>query len=321
MAWPAQFEKVLVIGAYGALAQAFMDFVASTHHHVSLLGVDTRQPQRENTDRLRWQKIKYNRSHFEKLFRNDRFDVVFHLGRMSHTVPKAHLRELYDINVLGTQRVLELARRFHVKKTVIMSTYHVYGAMPDNPHYLLETHPLRASAKDPLLRDIVEMDQGVSSFMWHYRDEMDVVLLRPCNIIGSDIRNVMTSYLIRPYMPVAMDFKPMFQFIHKDDFAKLLAKSLSLPSGAYNVASGDSISMMKAKEILGLPFCPAPMMALDPLLRLMDIKSFIPAYFLDYLRYSCVISPESLFSELKLSSSQLTSYEALRKLKAGLKDG
>jgi UDP-glucose 4-epimerase len=70
-------------------------------------------------------------------------DVVFHLAAQVHVdMSYAEPKLTYDINVMGTQNVLEVARSCDVKKVIHTSTSEVYGSAQYVP--IDEKHPLNA---------------------------------------------------------------------------------------------------------------------------------------------------------------------------------
>ena len=69
-------------------------------------------------------------------------EVVFHLAGKVHHVPKSETeeREFYQINVAGTQNLLDAARENNVKRMIFFSTVGVYGK--DADFHGDETSPL-----------------------------------------------------------------------------------------------------------------------------------------------------------------------------------
>lgn len=220
-------KSVLIIGIAGGLAKITAGLLVKKFPGIKIIGVDSRKiADFLPIKNLQYKRIRYTRGQFEKLFRDHNFDLVLHLARMGHTQSShSQLAARLDLNLIGTQRILELSLKFNVKKLVILSTYHVYGALNDNPVFLNEEAPLRASIKYPDLRDVVEMDQIASNWAWRYKEKMETIVLRPCSIIGPQINNSMTRYLKGSYMPLPIDFNPMFQFIHEFDMAHLIIEN------------------------------------------------------------------------------------------------
>lgn len=297
-----KYKKVLVIGISGGLARLTAGLLLKENPKLEIIGIDSRPFRRDSSHptalekKIQFLQIKYTRGQFESLFRENKFDAVFHLGRLSHAqLDTMSLSERLDLNVMGTNRILDLSLKHQVKKVLILSTFHVYGALNDNPVYMSEDHPLRASIKYPELRDVVEMDQICTNWMWKYQGKIETVVLRPCNIIGPQISNTMTRYLRTPYAPVPIDFNPMFQFIHEFDMARVMIHALrKMPTGVYNIASEETISLRQAKRIVAAPIMPVPLIALQPAARFLKFAWSFPDYLLDYIKFSSIIDNTEL---------------------------
>jgi len=316
----SQVKSILIIGMAGGLAKITGGLLLKEYPNAQILGVDSRYADMFVKDsRLKFQRMRYTRSNFEKLFRNNVFDVVIHLGRISHSNanPRAHLAQRLDLNLMGTGRILELSLHFNIKKIIILSTFHVYGAFPDNPIFVKEDSLLRASIKYPELRDVVEMDQMATNWMWKYQHQMETIVLRPCNIIGPQIRNSMTQFLTTKYVPVPIDYNPMLQFIHEFDMAKSLVHCIShVPTGIYNVATNESISLREAKKAVAVPFINVPVFLIEQTAKLIN-KTFwsFPNYLIDYLKYPCVLSNSELNKYLPPHFFKYSIREALELIK------
>lgn len=269
-------KRVLIIGIAGGLAQITARLIAQERPDWKIIGIDSRSIQNcENVKNLECFKIRYSRGNFEKLFREHQFDVVYHLARLSHSKYSGQdLNKRLELSVMGTNRILDLSLRFNVKKLVVLSTFHVYGALKDNTIFIKEDAPLKASMKYPELRDVVEMDQICTNWMWKYQDKMSTVVLRPCNIIGSQISNSMSQYLTSHFALRPMDYNPVFQFIHEFDMAQVLIRSVDeLPTGIYNVSTNDFISLREALDIVGSKGIPFPISVADQMNKVLKLTN------------------------------------------------
>ncbi len=293
--------------------------ILTEHPDWEILGVDSRSVSRvPQLKGLTAMEIKYSRGNFENLFRTHEFDVVYHLGRISHSSNSDNvLAKRIDLSVMGTNRILDLCERSGVKKVVILSTFHVYGAYPDNSIFLKEDAPLRASVKHPELRDVVEMDQICTSWMWKNQNNISTVVLRPCNIVGTLIQNSMTRFLAGPIALRPIDYNPVFQFIHEFDMAQILYKAMEhLPTGTYNVAGDEYISLREALDVVGTKGIPFPMIFGKPLNNLVRrIKIDVPDYLIDYLKFSCLISNAEMKKHLGQQFMRFSIKEALELVK------
>ena len=295
--------NILIIGISGGLALLLTRLILKNHPNWKVYGVDSRSTKHlPKLEGFTAKQIRYSRGNFENLFRENNFDYVYHLGRISHSRAKnQNLTERLELSVMGTNRILDLSLRFKVKKICILSTFHVYGALSDNSIFLPENSPLKASIKYPELRDVVEMDQICTNWMWKYQNQVDSVVLRPCNIIGEQIANTMTRYLKSRAALRPIDYNPVFQFIHEFDMANVLYQSLEkLPTGIYNVAGDDFVSLRDALDLIGtkggIPF---PMSIASGLNKILNTTNLgFPEYLIDYLKYSCLIDNTQLKKHL-----------------------
>ena len=310
-------KSVLIIGIQGALAKITAELLIKNNPQIKIHGVDSRPidnlPVRSQ---LSAQQIKYNRTNFEKLFREYQFDSVLHLGRLGHSSASGNIHKRIDINLIGTNTILELAQKFQTKKVVILSTHHVYGALADNPMFLKENSPLRASFKYAELRDVVEMDQMCTNWMWKNQNEIQTIVLRPCNIIGPQIKNSITQYLKTPYAPLPLDYNPMFQFIHEFDMATIIMGSLEkLNTGIYNVAGDDVISLYDAAAVIGVKKIKVPIIAVEQLARFLTPVWKFPHYLIDYIKFPSTLDNSELKKNFGEGTFRFSAKEALELLK------
>ena len=113
----------------------------------------------------------------EKIMRD--VDAVFHLAAQIHVDRSIIEPKLtYDINVLGTQNLLEIARVFDVEKMVHASTSEVYGSSQYAP--MDEKHPL--NAPHPYGASKIAADRMCYAYIKTYG--MNICIMRPFNLYG-----------------------------------------------------------------------------------------------------------------------------------------
>lgn len=310
-------KTILIIGIAGGLARLTAGLLAKKYPDLNIIGVDSRHTDKfVNKKNIQYIKMRYTRGNFEKVFRDHKFDIVMHLGRIGHAQSVTDIDARLDLNLMGTQRILDLCLKFSIQRVVILSTFHVYGALMDNPTYIKEDSPLRASIKYPELRDVVEMDQLCTSWMWKNQRHIDTIILRPCNIVGPQIRNTISEYLDTPYAPLGIDYNPMFQFIHEFDMASILLKAChDLPTGLYNVAPDETISIKEARKIVGHPSLPVPLFVLEQMAKVLKRMWRFPDYLIEYIMFSCIIDNSELKKHLPPDFFRFKTNEALELLR------
>jgi UDP-glucose 4-epimerase len=291
-------ENVLITGICGAQARVVANLLCP---RVKVCGVDKvewRDAPRGVTSRV----ADLRKRSFEDVVRTERPDSVVHLGFIRHFAGDARLR--HDVNVRGTQRLLEHCVKYGVKRLVVVSSSYVYGAFPENPFNLTAEAPLSASRSYPEIRDLVEVDSLTTSFLWKERG-INTSVLRPVNVIGRSAQSMAARYLRLARIPTVMGFDPMMQFIHEEDVALAIEHALDADlRGVFNVTGPGEVPVHTAIRETGGVAWPVP----EPLLRsvlgaasnyswllpgsAMRGLSGFPKGILDYLKYPVTLGGE-----------------------------
>jgi UDP-glucose 4-epimerase len=277
--------QILVTGAAGALAQRVINRLKES---CDLVAVDFRE-QVYLGDDVPTYCIDFNKRGFEDLYRRYDFDGVIHLGRIMSS-QETRMRR-YNANVLGSQRMLDLCHKYGIGRVVILSTYHVYGAVAYNPALIDEDAPLKAVGLSMDLIDSVELENLANIYLWRFPD-LNITILRPCNIVGPGVRNSISRLLASQRAPVLAGFSPMMQFIHIDDMADAIVLAYhKKQKGIFNVAPDDWVAYQHALELCGckrIPIVSIPPALPKLILRVLRLKSF-PPYLMSFFKYPVII--------------------------------
>jgi len=284
---------ILITGAAGALAQQVIEQLRDT---CDLVAVDFRE-QVYLGDDIPSYCIDFNKRVFEDLFRRYQFDGVIHMGRIMSSQLTRMRR--YNANVLGTQKLLDLSHKYGIKRVVVLSTFHVYGAVAYNPALIDEAAPLKSAGLSADLIDSVELENLANIYLWRY-PELNITILRPCNIVGPGVRNTISTLLASERAPVLAGFSPMMQFIHIDDMADAIVLAYKKPTrGVYNVAPQDWVAYQHALKLCGckrIQVPSIPPMVPKMILGTLKLKSF-PAYLMAFFKYPVVIDGRAFVNE------------------------
>jgi UDP-glucose 4-epimerase len=111
-------------------------------------------------------------------------EIVLHLAAQIH-VDRSYIEPklTYDVNVMGTQNILELARLHDVRRVIYASTSEVYGSAQYVP--IDEKHPL--AAPHPYGASKIAADRMCYAYSTTYG--MDIAALRLFNIFGPHQRD------------------------------------------------------------------------------------------------------------------------------------
>lgn len=279
-------KTVLVTGAAGALAKRV---IARLHGKYNVVAVDFRRKV-ETDAGIPSYLVELHKRGFEDVFAEHKIDAVIHIGRIfAHEKTR---QQRYNANVLGSKRLLELCRKYKVGQVIIHSTYYVYGASAYNPALIDEDAPLKASEVTQDLVDSVELESLANIYLWKH-PELNITILRPCNVLGPGVRNSMSILLSRPLAPVLVGFSPMMQFLHVDDMADAMVVAFEKNRpGIYNVAPDDYVPYQEAVSQCGckrLPVLSVPPSLPRLVSTMLNWNAFFPPYLINYFKYPVVL--------------------------------
>lgn len=303
--------KILITGASSAIARLVAGAIAPKY---DLVGVDPRPAPRDTHFPGEFIVADYHGRKLDEVFQKYQFESVLHLGRIRES-QKYSSQYRFQMNVIGTQKLLELCKDNNVKNLIVLSTYHVYGAHRLNSLQMKEDAPLRASQSFPELVDAVELDHAATTFMWRNR-EVRTTVLRPTNVIGKHIRNTICSLLRSGVCPKIFGFDPLMQFIDEKDLARALILALEQPNpGVFNVAGEGLIAYSHAIRHANAVIVPLPPFITAGVVRLIAevSKMNLPPYLMEFFKYPTVIN-DDLFREKFGYQPKVKTVQSLRNL-------
>lgn len=303
--------KVLITGASGGLALMVADTLKDKF---DLYGVDPRPLPDDRKFPGQFFQADYRQRKMADLFRLHQFDALVHLGRVP-IAARLRKTQRFNLNVLGTRSLLDLALRYKVKSVVVMSTFHVYGAHQHNHLYISEEDPLLASQTFPEIVDAVELDNVSVTFSLR-NPQVRTVILRPTNIIGDRIKNQISMFLRGKMCPVLLGYDPMWQFIHEEDMANAILLALEgKKSGMYNVSGEGVIAFSHAIRLAGGSPLPIPSFLSGAVIEgLKYAGSYFPKHLVDFFKYPVVISDKAFRKDFGYEP-KISTADALRGLK------
>jgi UDP-glucose 4-epimerase len=182
------------------------------------------------------------------LLKAEQVKTVCHLVFMDSAKPT---EASFDINVVGTMKVLSACGQAGVRKVVLKSSTAVYGACQTNPAFLTEQHPLHGSRAYGYTRDMVEIEAFCNGFQRQV-PEMILTILRFPSIVGLNVDTPMTRFLRQSWTPVLLGFDPLMQVIHEWDVIEALVHAIlkDVP-GVFNVAAEGVLPLMRLMSLAG----------------------------------------------------------------------
>jgi UDP-glucose 4-epimerase len=233
----------------------------------------------------------------QELLAREAPDCVVHLAFLLNPIHDE--AAMYDVDVNGTQNVLEAASAAGVGQMLVTSSTTAYGAFADNPVPLSEDDPVRGAPDFSYARDKAEADRLCQLWALEHPERV-MTIVRPCIVFGPDVDN----YIVRLWLrqPFRADFgmaDPPLQFVHVDDVAEALILLLEgRHSGSFNVAADGYLSVVEASDLIGLRARRVPYKAFKRFAELLwkTRASEAPAGQLEFVIHPWVASNEKLKS-------------------------
>ena len=283
-----------VAGYWGARVATRLGKEAGLH----VLGLD-REPPPQAIEGLDFCQADVRNPLLAVLLKTEQVDTVCHLAFVDTVQPN---EPAFDLNVVGTTKVLGACAEAGVRKAVLKSSTAVYGARPSNAAFLTEEHALRGSKRSGTTRDLIEIETFCRDFC-HRWPQVNLTILRFANIIGPTADTPLTRFLNMPQAPSLLGFDPRMQLIHEDDVVEAMAHAvLKDVPGIINIAAEDIIPLNKIRGLAGKrPISIPHLLAYwgrDKLARHgQQAHEYMPIE-PDYLRYSWVADLRRMREEL-----------------------
>ena len=176
----------------------------------------------------------------------------------------------YEIDVKGTENVLQACLAAGVQHLVVTSSGAAYGYHPDNPVPLRESDALRGNEDFAYARN----KRLVEELLARWREEhpeLKQTVFRPCTVLGPGTSNQITAMFRRPLVLGLTGTATPFSLIADSDvIAALLKAARGGPSGVFNLAGDGTLSLAQIAGRLGKPYLAIPPAVLKSALWLLN---------------------------------------------------
>lgn len=253
-----------------------------------VVGIDRRRPYRL-PDPVRYHRIDLAApgatARLAELFRGERVEAVVHAA--FRTQPSADIEADHELEAIGTLQLLHACAAAKIRRVVLASSTMLYGARPDNPNYLRESHPLRGHPGAHSIANRIEAERHFADFAARDADA-EVCVLRSCWALGPAARGPAASHFSLPVVPVVLGYDPLIQLVHELDLLDAFECALlDGHSGIFNVVGKGVVPLSTLLRSAARPSIPIPAALLDLAFELPSrLRSGDPpSAFYDYLRY------------------------------------
>ena len=250
--------NILVTGGAGFIGKHLVKFLIENKNNVSILD------NFSNSDKKWISKFKkYQIKIFEGDIRNDEDilkatkdqDLVIHLAaKISVEESIKNPSETFEINVKGTEKVLEICKKNNVKKIIVASSAAVYGE--GNEKYKI-TEQTKLNAISPYGESKIEMEKEIIKFCSN--NQINYVILRFFNIYGlnqsMEYAGVITKFLEKikksENLIIFGDGRQTRDFVAIEDIINSIHNAMEYTeNGIFNIASGEKITIKELAELM-----------------------------------------------------------------------
>jgi len=297
-------KTIFMTGAAGYIAGVLLRRLESVEWCGRVYGMDRRPPGGRFQIPIEFREMDINDAALIEWVREIKPDIFIH---MAFIVDPIHDEELMSrVNIGGTKNALEAASGVGAGQIMIASSGVAYGAWPDNPTPLKESHPLRPHPAFRYANDKSRIDSLCQDFAREHPDRT-VSVIRPCVVYGPGVDNYLSNLLTGlPWLTGLAGYNPPMQFVHEEDVAGAIIAILEKgAAGAFNIAPPDTVTVRDAAAIAGKPSIFLPIWILEPMvalawhMRLPLLKA--PPSLLDFMKYPWVLDSARLREEIGYS--------------------
>jgi UDP-glucose 4-epimerase len=291
--------RYLITGGSGYIGGRLTDELSGREETEKIVDVDLRPPPRT------WPKHEFvkadirDRVKMRELLERNEIDALLHFAFVLN--PIRDEAKMYDIDVNGTQAVLEAAADVGIKQVIQTSSATAYGAFPDNPKPIAEDWPVRGAPDFSYAKHKADSDRIAQ--LWGLQNPDAVMtIVRPSIVFGPSVDN----YIVRaigsnPFVPILDGHDEEFQLVHEDDVVSALIALLDgKHDGAFNLAGDGTLTWSRAAELIGKKTRTVSLKNMkrfnNALWKLHVPRTEAPAGNLDFIRYPWVVSTEKLKS-------------------------
>ncbi|WP_171022365.1 NAD-dependent epimerase/dehydratase family protein [Thalassotalea litorea] len=318
--------KVLITGAAGCLGRRLIQSLVKQQGTEIFatdikpeLGVEIANPEHGET--LSYRALDICHGDFSQWVEQVKPDVIVHLASILQ-ISKAMPREkAYEIDVVATQKLVELAAQIGCQKFLVTTSGASYGYWPENNGWLSEEHPKKGNQDYFYSAHKAEIEAYMEQAKTLY-PQLKQVILRPGTILGPDFDGPIVNLFQQKMITGVAGFPGPFVFIWSEDVVAYIQEAMfSDIEGAYNLAGDGSVSMAQIAQTLSKPYLPLPSWLIEgalSILKPLGLTQYGPEQ-VKFVKYRPVLANDKLKRTFH-HQPRYTSQQALEQFLALQKD-
>lgn len=254
------YRSVLVTGAGGYVGRLLVEALARQPGRLErIVATDLRLP--EVKDRLlgvTYETADVRTTDLADAFARHGTDVCVHLAAIV-SPGRGDTRQLeYEVDVVGSRRVLEACVAAGVRKLVYTSSGAAYGYHADNPEWIDEDDALRGNPEFAYSDHKRQVEELLARWRREHPELLQLVF-RPGTILGRRARNQITALFDGRFVLGLRGSDSPFVFVWDEDVAGAIAKGIHEGgTGVFNLAGDGRLALREIARLLGKPYVAVP---------------------------------------------------------------
>jgi UDP-glucose 4-epimerase len=291
--------RYLITGGSGYIGTRLVDLLSRREDTERIVICDL-VPPRGYKPKTEFERLDVrDRAAVSSLVERSKPDALVHLAFILNPSHDEHF--MYEVDVNGTQNVLDAAAEAGTAQVLVTSSSTAYGAFPDNPVPLTEDHPVRGVAGFPYARDKTESDRLCQLWAKNHPDRV-MTIVRPCIVFGPNVDNfIVRLWTKQPFAVDAGNLDETIQFVHEDDLVEAISRLLlGRHAGQFNLSPEGLMTLRECAAVLGTTVRKMPLWAYRSLAKVMwRLRlSEAPPGQIDFALYPWIVSNEKLKATL-----------------------
>jgi UDP-glucose 4-epimerase len=295
------YRSVLVTGAGGYIGRQLIEALAADRRGIeTIVAADVRPPAPEqHVVGVEYAVVDIRSAELAETVRRYAADVVVHLAAIVTPGNRPNRQMEYEVDVLGTQNVLEACLAARVRKLIYTSSGAAYGYYADNPAWLDEADALRGNPEFAYADHKRLVEEMLARWRVTHAELLQLIF-RAGTILGAHVTNQITALFDRRYVLGVSGAESPFVFVWDQDVVGAILKGIHEGgTGIFNLAGTGTLTLKEMASMMGKPYVALPaglVAAVLWLLKRFGLTQYGPEQ-VNFLRYRPVLNNRRLQEE------------------------
>jgi UDP-glucose 4-epimerase len=307
---PLPCRSVLITGGAGYVGGLLARALSQQPGELERIVIaDLREvPPEERLPGVEYEVADVRSADFVELFRRHGVDLVVHLAAIVTPGPDSSREAEYQVDVVGTRRVIEASVEAGVRKLIYTSSGAAYGYHADNPEWLDEEDALRGNPEFPY-SDHKRLIEEMLAEARHEHPELRQLIFRVSTILGASTENQITRIFDADKITGLSGTQSPFVIVWDEDVVGAILHGIREGGvGIYNLTGDGTLTLREAAEMMGKRYREVPPWLVRAVLAVakpLRLSRYGPEQVL-FLQHRPVLANRRLKEELGFQPSKTT---------------